>query len=561
MALPFSKTQMTTGPWVSENWLAWVRISKICYAYSVQRGIEDERKGANDILRMVTSFSALTSRLVSHDPFTEETKEITDAMLKEFLSSVRELDLRARAFKKSATPKGKKSAKSKKAEGSAAEGNQGKGKNNESAKAKKAKGSAAKSKKAKGSAAEGNQGKAKNNVAREKQSVHKKTQKTKHSLKIDGGQGPVLTKTDRGTGEKEAKDEKNGLWWLKSNYVSLLNVLPIMTWLGPLINFWDGGGKGEKYIQEIKPHIPRGIRMGQEYFCKLTQRVYKKDCCERISKMAAALSKMAMALLLGLSGMGEDDGTISVGDSEEETVDSDFGDLPVEAGDFASEDGDASEDRENDSDTDTGDDDSVEGEDCQEGTKSGVVTDAIVDNKEDHGYLMSKARTFYIYKNKNVMEAAVAANDPIAGVVIGNDMYVVYRSGRNELGWNKLDFEDVQGVKVFNMWYSTLMVMEETENPPGTVVDLSKVIDMATVAIPLRFGVPPVRVKSAGAATARVKPALAATAPPERDYWAEHGHKYAVISNWWKERDENGRYTYPTLSSEHYQERSKTPMP
>ena len=42
-----------------------------------------------------------------------------------------------------------------------------------------------------------------------------------------------------------------------------------MHWLGPLVNWWDGGGKGEKFIQLVKPHLPRGIREDViDYFLK-----------------------------------------------------------------------------------------------------------------------------------------------------------------------------------------------------------------------------------------------------------------------------------------------------
>ena len=44
-------------------------------------------------------------------------------------------------------------------------------------------------------------------------------------------------------------------WWMKSNYLSLSNVIPMMLLLGPLILWWDRGGKGERFIQLVKPHI------------------------------------------------------------------------------------------------------------------------------------------------------------------------------------------------------------------------------------------------------------------------------------------------------------------
>jgi hypothetical protein len=99
LALPFSgnENKMTTGTWVSENWLAIVRLFKIIYAYCLRRGLVDERNGANDIVRLVTSFTALVACVLLHAGATEATSQFVAYMLKEFLSSVRELDIRVRS--------------------------------------------------------------------------------------------------------------------------------------------------------------------------------------------------------------------------------------------------------------------------------------------------------------------------------------------------------------------------------------------------------------------------------------------------------------------------------
>lgn len=185
LAFPLSGNKLTTGTWVSENWLAWVRISKICYAFCVQEGVTDERKGCNDLLRMVTSFTALVSRVMSHTGSSDKSTDVLDAIVKEFLSSVREFH--------------------------------------------------------------------------------------------------VLT----------TKGEDNQ-YWNKSNYVSLLNIVPTIQRLGPLTNFWDGGGKGERYIQEIKPHIPRGIRDAQNFFVRMLERVYKFDCITQIEKSMLMVAGTAL---------------------------------------------------------------------------------------------------------------------------------------------------------------------------------------------------------------------------------------------------------------------------
>ena len=52
LALPFSSsstTKLTTGTWVSENWLAWVCISKFVYVWFAQDQ-QDEQHGGNDVI-------------------------------------------------------------------------------------------------------------------------------------------------------------------------------------------------------------------------------------------------------------------------------------------------------------------------------------------------------------------------------------------------------------------------------------------------------------------------------------------------------------------------------
>jgi hypothetical protein len=88
------------------------------------------------------------------------------------------------------------------------------------------------------------------------------------------------------------KEKSGDQWWLKSNYVSCLNLPPTIELLGPLVNFWDGGGKGERYIQEIKPHIPRGVRDGGLFFVRLLEKVYKVNAIQHIKEKHSLLPGM-----------------------------------------------------------------------------------------------------------------------------------------------------------------------------------------------------------------------------------------------------------------------------
>jgi hypothetical protein len=145
LAFPFSGVTLTTGTWVSENWLAWVRISKVCFAFCIQGDVTDQRLGANDLLRMVCSFTALVARVLSHAGASSQTSLIIECIVKEFLSSVREFDMRV-------------------------------------------------------------------------------------NVKVTRGKETIP-------------------WWVKSNYISTLNLVPSILQLGPLTNYWDGGGKGATHPQ------------------------------------------------------------------------------------------------------------------------------------------------------------------------------------------------------------------------------------------------------------------------------------------------------------------------
>jgi hypothetical protein len=69
---------------------------------------------------------------------------------------------------------------------------------------------------------------------------------------------------------------KSEAFWLKPNFMSFLNLVDMMISLGLLIPWWDGGGKSEKFIQEIRPHILRSVREDYfEFFRLLARKIYK----------------------------------------------------------------------------------------------------------------------------------------------------------------------------------------------------------------------------------------------------------------------------------------------
>ena len=175
---PFNEgAKKTTGAWVSENWLSWVRLSKVAYGWCYREGIGSARKGSNDVQRLVVSFVALVAQLLTHSGVSRENIELIDGYTKEFMSCVRELDVHVRHEKW-----GKKSNK----------------------------------------------------------------------------KGQFLEP-----------------WHMRSNYMSLFNLVRMVEMFGPLINLWDGGGKGKRFIQVVKPHIPRGVADLPTFFQRLMERIYK----------------------------------------------------------------------------------------------------------------------------------------------------------------------------------------------------------------------------------------------------------------------------------------------
>ena len=77
--------------------------------------------------------------------------------------------------------------------------------------------------------------------------------------------------------KKKGAPKHNGeAWYMKSVYLNLLNLPNMMASFGPLVNWYDGGGKGEKSIQFVKPLIPPGLREGvSQFFVTLMDKIYK----------------------------------------------------------------------------------------------------------------------------------------------------------------------------------------------------------------------------------------------------------------------------------------------
>ena len=421
---PFSgKDPLTTGPWVSENWLAWVRLSKVNSAYFCRHGLASERLGSNDLVRVVVSFTALVARVLTHSGVNKNTVAAVNLFTKEFLSSVRELDLRSR-YKELAIMSGKNLKES---------------------------------------------------------------------------------------------------WWLKSNYISLLNLTGAMEALGPLKNFWDGGGKGERYIQKVKPHVPLGIRDGGNFMVRLLQAVYNEFIMDYLDGLIDITENGYYNKKNRREQRTVTTETISAGSSsysDEESSDESEPSLPSSVNGGNNDDDSASKNSTN-----------------TQATQSTVESTAEewedwLDYSPMEDDEMKKARVIYIYRSKNELQQSINRSEPIAGIIIRNEavsgnpeMFAVYKMPGKRFGWMQILFQDDQGVQHVGTWFAPLLAHEPITSPPQSIDEIKVQAKMASMAIPLRYSF-------------------------------EEGHpdrlKYCVITNWWRERNDKGRYMLPTIDFSYY---------
>ena len=253
---------------------------------------------------------------------------------------------------------------------------------------------------------------------------------------------------------------------------------------GQLINFWDGGGKGEKFVQEVKPLITRGVHDYERFFVIVMEKIYKHRLlhifARRFKFFGSESSKSKEEQPPNL-GIGPD------GEIQE------VPDLPLEE-DF-DKDYSALEDRH-----------------------------------------MSKLRSFYCYRSKQQLDDALEQNKPISGILVpcsdGDsilDFYVLYTQKRSHY-WVKVTFDDSNGTNAGGLWYAPMAVTAPTQPIPESFAGIQTLAKMSTVAIPMSYGIGPGKPNS---------------------------NKFCVITNWWKERQPNGRYSQPGLDASYYQRQDR----
>lgn len=528
-----------TGAWQSENWIAWIRISKIVYLHaSVPRTVNNPRTTGNgDVFRLVIVFTALAARVMSHSGIDDSDIQEFICLLREFFSCVRELDIQTRHadMKK----------KTKKAQDSPGEvpaaptgkvfGNSGpqelgaqdrvggadvgititKPIARKKKRPKALSGSTVARKKKKSSICESGSDSDYVDEDNPPQKTRGKTWKapprkqarqpinkdTTAELEEINHNGPSKAKKKRRGKSKEKTTSPSTqttgggeAWWTRANYLSLPNLVQMMEIFGLLINFWDGGGKGEKFVQEVKPLISRGVQEYATFFVVIMEKLYKHRLLDIFREMYSLFAAGDTGLMdfeqlrfsIGLDG--------EIVDNQPNIDINGIGGVPS--------------------------------------TLPATLPDGVT---EDYSPMedvnMSKFKTFYCYRSEESIEGALDENLPVSGILVHNetdrsklDFYVLYKS-KKKYGWKKIIFHDHDGVFVGGLWYAPMERTGPTQVVPDDFEGIQTLAKMSTVAIPMRYGI------GAG---------------------SHDSNKYCVITNWWKERQKDGRYTKPPLDPAYY---------
>ena len=445
-----------TGGWVSENWVAWTRVSKVTSGWCKSAQIS----GFEDVIRATIAFSCLTSRLMAHTGTDENAIQEIDVFIKEFMSCILDLDTQVQHRVAKPPPGGKADPKAKKRK--------------------------------------------KKSSRKEEESSHQVAPATQATMEEDSSllvapATPAAIKDAIKAGNSKAVRREP--WWVKSNYLSLFNLVEMIRQYGPIFNWWDGGGKGERFIQILKPLIPRGLRQGLvQFFVTVTKKVYNQSMISYLENS------------LGLQG---DAGQAMVED-DEEWIDY-----------YLDEEGNMQKMEEDEEEEDNGED--------QEQEEEGEA-----DYSKLEDIQMSKTRTYFIYPNRAQIDKALKSQRPLSGIIVSEklegqpkalSLYLVYNKPGKVFGWMRVCFDDQNGEKFCGLWYAPATLQEPLKDPPRVKSEITSLAKMAAVMIPKRY-------------------ALDGTKVVEEN--AYHEAQYCVVTNWWKERGQSGHYQLPVLDPSFY---------
>lgn len=472
-----AKNEWKTGSWVSENWITYIRLFKISHAFFGTKGLEDERHGRNDLYRVIVSFQALVSRLMTHTGVDNIVIAEIELLVKEFLSAVYEFDIRCRHQVMNANASKKLNKKPRQTEAEIGldevEGQQTADKNtNDSA-----------------------------------------GTNTTSSDNVPTNNNGNAKKKSQGEGGGGGDDSKSSLpTWMISNYMSLLTLADIIRLLGPLVNWWDGGGKGERFIQEVKPHVQRGLRDQGKFFEKLMNRVYKTHCYKTIEE------HLEMADQLRDHGdIAQVEDSASDDDDDDDSICSNTKDSQLDSG------------------RDLLDDDDEE-EMLEEIEKEREHEPAFSEREQDWTSPVSrkrhtKAKTIYVYLNELALQGAIDNVRPIAGMIAPDEsgkprMLAVFKKPAKQFGWKEISFDDTNGKVICCAWYAPINAVAFGMQCPQNKKGIHKKAHMSAVAVPYRF---------------------MADQNYRKSSLDDHREKYCVITDTWMERVEDGLYVKPAL--------------
>lgn len=534
-----------TGPWVAENWIAWTRIQKVLYLHcSTPLTAKSPKTTGNwDVFRLVISFGAMAARALSHSGINDSDIREFHHIMKEFFSCVKELDIQIR-HSEMQQKKRRVQPANEEAPGAGdlsvlpnpdeeTIGNSkdakvtGKGGGNGGGKAK----APNKKRKAQPTSRSSNRKKVKRPISKGQNKGHVDCSDSDPDFVLDDDDDdshcapkkkrtsveprPAATKKSKrgktkskrsadGNGTKANKKRKipdfiggSEAFWTKSNYLSLPNLVTMMEFFGLLINFWDGGGKGEKFVQEVKPLICKGVPDYDTFFLVIMEKLYKYRVLDIFRSMYSLFSNSSKGCMdddtneLARFFIGPDGEIECVGDPD---------DLELE-------------------------------EEVPTAATSMDLSGANDEYSPLEDQHMFKHKAFYCYRTQQQLEDAIAEQKPISGILVTNendcavmDFYVLYKSKRFYC-WDKIVFDDSQGVSMGGLWYAPLQKVPATQPVPDMFYGIQEKAKMSTVAIPMSYGIGP---------------------------GMPNSHKFCVITNWWKERQPNGRYLKPGLDPSFY---------
>ena len=334
--------------------------------------------------------------------------------------------------------------------------------------------------------------------------VHEFDVRVRHKY-LDGKKVPTKNS------DKEGKAPES--FWMKANYMSLPNLLAMLLLIGPLTLWWDGGGKGERFIQLIKPLIKNGIREDvRSFFVNPLDRWYQTK--------QLSLMETTFGLASWTTNTKNDSQLASIYDVLEELADAltpqDVGEI------FASSQTSDCSSFDSDTCSSLSDDSSSEEEEEAE--------DAVFGANETYG--MTKKRTIYIYRNERELNAAVAAVKPLAGIVevkkvageTAFEFQTVFRKPVKQFARRGVTFNDATGLFCHGLWCANIALGEDVQCTTS-FTEIQAVAKLSAVALPLWYII---------------------------GKGQQDSNKYCVITNWWKYRMQDGWYRLPNLDASLY---------